>query len=394
MASHAPTATQVSLLDRFYEVATKLYKNYTLRVFIQAILTIWAVMTFTFFLIRLMPGNPIDVLIEQILVQEGISYREAYDRVAASFDFDPDATTFDQYLGWLGDLIRLDLGTSITSPGTKVIDEIARFLPWTVFAVGSALLIGLTVWALLPTHLIRHLDSVLEDLILASTQGVVVDDFHDRHALGMTMAYYRDSTLDHVLSLLASFMTGVPNYIWGLLILIVFGIQLRWIDIGALRGTYDVGLTPGFNLPFILSVLEHAALPIFTYVISTLGSWMLNMKSSTASVLNEDYVNVAEARGLKDQRIVTAYVGRNASLPLFTQLAISIGFVLGSGVVIEEIFVYWGLGHYLFASITTRDYTSMQGVFLILTMTVVFANLFSDLTYGLIDPRVRVSGEK
>ena len=121
---------------------------------------------------------------------------------------------------------------------------------------------------------------------------------------------------------------------------------------------------------------------------------MLNMKSSTMGVLNEDYVNVAEARGLKDKRIITSYVGRNAALPLFTQLTIAVGFVLGSGVVIEEILVYWGIGHYLFQAITVRDYTSMQGVFLILTMAVVFSNLFADLTYGLLDPRVRISGER
>src|SRR5690606_34515496 len=101
-------------------------------------------------------------------------------------------------------------------------------------------------------------------------------------------------------------------------------------NVGQLRGTYSPSVEVGFNIHFILSALAHAVLPIITYVISTLGSWMLNMKSSTMSVLNEDYVNVAEARGLRDNRIITAYVGRNAMLPLFTQLTISIGFVLGS----------------------------------------------------------------
>ncbi len=342
----------------FYEGAHKIYNNYTFRVFLQAILTIWAVMSLTFVLVRFMPGNPIDVLIEQILTQEGISYQEAYDRIAASFNIDPGASHFERYLDWFADLLRLDLGTSVTSPGTKVIDEITRFLPWTVFAVGSGLLISFVL-------------------------GIV---------LGMVMAYYRNSPVDHSLSLFSSFISGVPNYIWGLLIIIVFLVPSG--QVGALRGTYDPDLTPGFNLAFMLSVIKHAILPIITYVVSTLGGWMLNMKSSTMSVLNEDYVNVAEARGLKDKRIITSYVGRNAALPLFTQLAISVGFVLGSGVVIEEIFVYWGIGHYLFQSIVVRDYTSMQGVFLILTMAVVFSNLFADLTYGLLDPRVRVSGEK
>ncbi len=337
-----------------------LHKNYYLRIFVQAIITIWAVMSITFVLVREMPGNPIDVLIEQILTQEGISYQEAYDRVAASFNFNPDASALDQYVDYIGDLLRFDLGTSITSPGTRVIDEIARFLPWTLFAVGSGLLISFVL-------------------------GIV---------LGMMMAYYRDSALDHSLSLVSSFFTGVPNYIWGLLIIIGPGISWRWFDVGAARGTFDPGLTPGLNLEFIISVIEHGLLPITTYVLATLGGWMLSMKSSTTSVLNDDYVNVAEARGLKDRRIITAYVGRNAALPLFTQLSISVGFVLGSGVVIEEIFVYWGFGHYLFQAITVRDYTGVQGAVLILTMAVVFSNLFADLTYGLLDPRVRITGEK
>ncbi len=356
-----PPATNMSLMtDRLYDPLLKIYRNYTARVFLQAIITIWAVMTLTFVLVRLMPGNPVDVLVEQILTAEGISYQEAYERVAASFNIVVDATPLDQYMQWLGDLLRLDLGTSITSPGTKVVDEIARFLPWTVFAVGTGLLISFVL-------------------------GIFA---------GMPMAYYRGSKLDHILSFFSSFSTGVPNYIWGLLIIIVPGIAWRWFDIGALRGTYDAGLTPGLNAEFILSALEHAALPVFTYVIAILGTWMLSMKSSTTGVLNEDYVNVAEARGLKERTVISSYVGRNAALPLFTQLTISIGFVLSSGVVVEEIFVYWGIGHHLFQSITVRDYTSLQGVVLLLTAAIVFSNLFADLTYGLLDPRVRVSGEK
>ena len=354
-------ASNLSVLtDRLYFPILNIYRNYTVRVFLQAIITIWVVMSLTFVLVRLMPGNAVDVLIEQILTAEGISYQEAYDRVAASFNIDRDASTFDEYLQWLGDLLRLDLGTSITSPGTKVIDEIARYLPWTVFAVGTGLLISFVL-------------------------GIFA---------GMPMAYYRGSKLDHILSFFSSFSTGVPNYIWGLLIIIVPGVAWRWFDIGALRGTYDVGLTPGLNAAFIRSVLEHAALPVFTYIIAILGTWMLSMKSSTTGVLNEDYVNVAEARGLKERTVISSYVGRNAALPLFTQLTISIGFVLSSGVVVEEIFVYWGIGHLLFQSITVRDYTSLQGVVLLLTAAIVFSNLFADLTYGLLDPRVRVSGEK
>lgn len=358
MAQRPRKKSPPTFYDQFYDALYKIVKNYTFRAFLRAFLTIWAAATITFFLIRLMPGDPLDVQIEQILALEGISYQEAYDRVAASFNIDLNASLLDKYFAWLGDLLRFDLGTSITSPGTRVIDEIARFLPWTIFAVGAGLLISFVT-------------------------GIL---------LGIIMAYYRDSALDHGLTFSSSFMTGVPNYLWGLLTVILILGPLGIV--GELRGTYDPSLTPGFNLPFIFNTLKHAALPIIIYIVGGLGTWMLSMKSSTVGVLNEDYVNVAEARGLKDKRISTAYTGRNASLPLFTQLAIGVGFVLGSGVIIEEIFVYWGFGHYLFQSIVVRDHTSLQSAVLILAIVTVLANLFADLTYGLLDPRVRVSGKK
>jgi peptide/nickel transport system permease protein len=354
-----PEQNSPNLLEMFGRRVRSIYRSFTFRALVQALLTIWGVMTFTFFLIRLMPGNPIDIMVAQMLQQEAMSYEEAYARVAASFQFDPNASVIDQYFDYLGDLLRLDLGTSLVSPGTKVIDQLLGFLPWTLFSVGMGLLISFTV-------------------------GIL---------LGIVMAYYRNSPLDHFLSLIASILSAVPNFIWALIIIIVFGINLRWFNVGELRGTYDANTPPGFNLPFFASVLKHAALPILIYVISTLGTWMLSMKSSTVSVLGEDYVTVAQARGLSERRISTAYVGRNAALPLFTQLMIAIGFVLGGAVVIEELLVYWGIGHYLFYSITTRDYTAMQGVFLLITSSVVFANFFADLLYARLDPRVSVVGE-
>ena len=117
------------------------------------------------------------------------------------------------------------------------------------------------------------------------------------------------------------------------------------------------------------------------------------MKSNTISTLEEDYVTVARARGLKDNRIVTAYVGRNAALPLFTQLAISIGFVVGGSIVIEQLIAYEGVGRLLFNSIQARDYPVMQGVFLIITIAVVSSNLLADLLYSRLDPRIRVGGD-
>lgn len=336
----------------------RLARSYTLRVFAQAVVTVWAVITFTFFLIRLMPGNPVDVYIDFLVNQQNITYEEARARAGSQFKFDPDANVFVQYVEYMGRLIRLDLGESITSTGTRVIEQIARFLPWTVFSVGLGLFIS---------------------FILGVTIGTV-------------MAYRRNTWLDNFFSLLASILGAVPNYIWGLMILIVFGVQLQWFQIGALRGTYNPSLTPGFNLTFILSVLTHAALPVLVYVMGSIGRWMLNMRNSTIGTLGEDYVNVARARGLPPSRILLAYVGRNAALPMFTLLAIDIGFIIGGSVIIEELFVYKGIGSFLFWSISQRDYTSMQGVFLVITISVVFSNVLADLLYSRLDPRVRVGG--
>lgn len=367
MATHQQTVrTEVmaeappSILDRVLDGWQKIYSNYTIRTVIQAAITIWAVTTFTFFLIRLMPGNPVQVQIARLMNTESLTYEEAYSRAAVMFRFDMNASPIEQYLGYMGQLARLDLGQSITSTGTQVLDQILRFLPWTLFSAGLGLLVSFIL-------------------------GFIA---------GMLMAYYRNSPLDYVLSFISSVMSAVPNYIWGLMILVVFGVQLQWFSIGEARGTYDPRLTPAFTPEFIIDVLEHALLPVITYVLGTIGAWMLSTKSSTVSVLGEDYVNIAEARGLPQSRILTAYVGRNASLPLFTLLAISIGFVLGGSVLIEELYVYKGLGSFLFKSISDRDYTSMQGVFLVITISVVLSNLLADLLYGRLDPRIRISGEK
>lgn len=118
------------------------------------------------------------------------------------------------------------------------------------------------------------------------------------------------------------------------------------------------------------------------------------MKSSTTDTLGEDYVTVARARGLRSRRIVGAYVGRNAMLPLVSVLAISLGYVIGGSILIENIFVYQGIGWILGTSIDGRDYTVMQGIFLIITIAVVVSNLLADIVYGFLDPRVRISEGK
>lgn len=340
--------------------ARKLLRSYTFRTIMQGLITVWAVMTFTFFLIRLMPGNPAQIKIDEYIDRYGISEEQARQQVATLFNFDPNQPPLEQYINYLGDLVRGDLGSSLTSTETPVAQQILRFLPWTLFSVGLALLISFTL-------------------------GVLI---------GLAMAYWRGGVLDNGMTVFASVIYAIPDYILALLLIMIAGVQFKLIPVGELYGGSTQGITPGFTVEYILDLLRHAFLPVLTYVLATIGGWMLTMKSSTISTLGEDYITVARARGLPERRLLTAYIGRNAMLPLMTRLAISIGFVVGGSAIIETLFLYPGLGRNLVLAIGLRDYTTMQGIFLVIAISVVVSNILADLLYGWLDPRVRLSGDK
>jgi peptide/nickel transport system permease protein len=256
---------------------------------------------------------------------------------------------------YISNLVRGDLGVSIFSTGTPVSDIIARFLPWTLFCVGLGLLLSFVVGLL----------------------------------LGMVMAYWRNSLLDTALTTVTSFLSSIPSYLIPLLLIYLVALQWRLIPVSQMRGAYDPNLTPAFTPTFILSVVRYATLPVLTYILSQVGHWALSMKNSTIGVLGEEYVNAAHARGLRRGRIMTAYVGRNAALPLFTQFALSLGTIFGGAILIELFFSYPGIGIRLYEAILRRDYPVMQGIFLMITITTIIANLLADFFYAQLDPRAR-----
>jgi peptide/nickel transport system permease protein len=263
-----------------------------------------------------------------------------------------------QYLEYLGNVAQGDLGKSYKSRGLFVSNMIGQVLPWTLFSVGLALLITFVL-------------------------GI---------ALGAVMAYKRDTWIDHLLSNVAATLDAVSPYLIGLLAILLIGVTWKLVPIMDMRGAMSPGVEPGFTVTFFADIFKHVRVLLLVYVLSSIGSWMLQMKSNTISTLGEDYVTVARARGLTDGRILTAYVGRNATLPLFTRLAIAIGYVVGGSVLLETLFTYRGVGYLLAKALSERDYPVMQGVFLIITIAVVFANLIADYVYGWLDPRVRIVG--
>ncbi|HLN64598.1 MAG TPA: ABC transporter permease [Symbiobacteriaceae bacterium] len=335
----------------------KVWKNYYIRRIIKAIVSIFVVTTLTFFLIRLMPGNPLDIYVTTQMAQ-GFSREEAVQMAASMFQIDLQSPMHIQYFNYLKGLAHLDFGMSIASTRTPVSALILRFLPWTLFVVSVSLVISFTV-------------------------GVLA---------GTLMAYKRNTWVDHVLTSFSSIITSIPDYMVGTLILLYAGVRWKLFSTTGVRGSLSPGVHPEWTFRFLADALYHAGLPIFTYVITTVGRWMLQMRSSTMSTLGEDYVMVAKARGLTDGRITGAYVGRNAILPLFTSLAISIGALFGGSVLIETVFTYQGIGMKLASALASRDYPVMQAVFIITTTATVSANLLADFLYGLLDPRIRTEG--
>ena len=336
----------------------RVWSHFLLRRIAKALFTVYFVSTLIFFLVRLLPGSPVEIYVNTLMAQYGYSYDVAADQARSLFAVDPDKPLVLQYVDYLENLAHGDLGQSMLSPGVPVTEIIFKYLPWTLFSVGVGLL-------------------------LAFTFGVV---------LGMVMAYRRNSAIDNLLSVVASLFHSVPSYLFGIMVIVFFGVRLGWLPIANMRGSLSSGQETEFTFTFLKDALYHASLPILTYGLTGLGTWMLLMKSSTIAALEEDFVAAARARGITERRIAILYVGRNAILPLFTQLTIAIGFIVGGSFLVEPIFQYQGIGYTLFKAIQSRDYPLLQGIFLMITISVVGANLVADLLYSRLDPRIRTSG--
>jgi peptide/nickel transport system permease protein len=329
--------------------------NFVVRRILRAVFTIFFVTTLIFFLVRLLPGDPVQVYINQQMTQYGYSYEDAKNQAMSLYAIDVDKSLPEQYVDYMTDVVQGDLGQSLTNPGSSVISIINSRIWWTMFSVGTALILSFSIGSL----------------------------------LGMVMAYRRNTSSEGLLSGFASITQSIPNYLLAIVIIMTLGVRLGWIPFTEMRGAVSSGQDVGYTWHFFADAVYHASLPIAVYVFTSIGGWMLLMKSSTISALEEDFVTAARARGVPEWRVLFFYVGRNAILPLFTQLTIAIGFVVGGSLLVEPIFQYEGIGQRLFQAIQRRDYTLLQGIFLMITISVVLANLIADLLYSRLDPRIR-----
>src|SRR6202035_2328715 len=204
--------------------------------------------------------------------------------------------------------------------------------------------------------------------------------------IGIAGAWRRGGRLDSIMPPIFVIMTVIPYFWIGLILILIFGVKLHWLPYFF---TYNITLTPGFNLPFIGNVLEHAILPAFTLLITTIGTWILTMRNTMITTLAEDYVRMARAKGLPGWRVMLDYAARNAILPNLTGFAMSLGFVVSGAILIEYVFNYPGVGFMLLQAVQGEDYPLMQGLFLLITVAVLVAILIADLATALLDPRTR-----
>jgi peptide/nickel transport system permease protein len=182
-----------------------------------------------------------------------------------------------------------------------------------------------------------------------------------------------------------AFISNFPYVVTALLLFYIFGLKMELFPLGY---TYDPNLVPGFTWEFISNVAYHAVLPMGSMILVGIATWVFNMRNAMINVLGEDYVTMAEAKGLTSFRVMYRYAGRNAILPVATAIAMAIGFSFAGSILTEVVFNYQGLGNILLKAITARDYPLIQAILLILVSAVLTANFVADLLYVWLDPRI------
>jgi peptide/nickel transport system permease protein len=266
--------------------------------------------------------------------------------------FGLDQPLWKQYVRYLGDILRFDLGYSLAKYPTRVSTLISQALPWTI-----ALLTVTT--------------------LLAFTLGTI---------LGGLLAWPGSPRwLQMFLPPLFTF-SAVPFYLLGLILIYVFAFRLKLFPLG---GASAFGSAPTWDLDYFFELVHHSTLPALAIVLASIGFWSLSMRGMMVTVEGEDYVTLAEAKGLPSGHIFLWYAMRNALLPQTTALALSLGTILSGALLVEIIFRYPGIGSVLYSSITGFDYFAIYGIVFFIIVTIALATFILDIIYPLLDPRIR-----
>ncbi|RKX55934.1 MAG: ABC transporter permease [Thermotoga sp.] len=327
--------------------------KYVLKRITFFIVTAWVALTINFILPRMMPGNPAQAMIAKF---HGRLNPQAIHALKIAFGIDVQKNLLLQYIDYIKRILTGDFGISLSFFPSPVNQILSYAIPWTLGLVGVSTVIAFSIGTL----------------------------------LGIRTAWRRESTSSGIIIPIFLFLNSMPYFWFALLISYLFAFKLKWFP---LVGAYSLNIPKGFNLARIASILYHAILPACTIIITATGGWLLTMRNNMISVLSDDYVAFAQAKGLPDKVIEYKYAARNAILPSFTGFAMALGFVISGALLTEIVFSYPGIGYILYQSVLNLDYPLMQAIFLFIMIAVLTANFIADLFYALLDPRVRTGAE-
>jgi peptide/nickel transport system permease protein len=313
---------------------------------------VWAAATINFVVPRMSSVDPVREQMMQTVAAGGSSTQSMED-VIASYDkrFGLDQPMWKQYLRYLGDMATFDFGYSIARFPASVNGMIWNALPWTIVLVTVSTLIAFTLGNL----------------------------------FGALLAWPHTPKWIHGLAPLLLTLSAVPFYLLALALIYLFAFKWRFFPLG---GGYDIGTSPGWNLDFAEQAVRHSILPAFSIILASMGFWALGMRAMMVTVQGEDYVTLAEAKGLKSRNIFYHYAFRNALLPQVTALALALGQVVSGVVLVEVVFGYPGVGGLLYQSIRTFDYTVIYGLTFLVIVALGIATLILDLLLPKLDPRI------
>lgn len=319
----------------------------------QLVLVVFVAVSVNFIIPRLLPGDPVQTALARLQSSGGAQSIDI-QAISAAYraKYGLDAPLWEQYINYWLDLFRLDLGVSFANFPEKVSTMIGSAMPWSVGLLATATLIAFTVGSMLGARL--------------AWPGA-------------------GRTIKSIVPLLMV-LTSIPFYLLAIILIYVFAVVLKWFPPA---GGVDTTRIMRLDWATIEDILRHSFLPILAIVLGNLGFWALGMRSQMVSVLGEDYITFAEAKGLHPSRIFVWYGMRNALLAQVTALALSLGTVVSGAVLVEVIFNYPGLGSLLYVAIRGQDYFVIQGVVLMLIVSLAVLLFLVDLIYPLLDPRIR-----
>jgi len=329
-------------------------RGYVLRKMVYLVITLFVIISFNFFLFRIMPGDPAKVLVPRTADVELIQEIRA--------EFYLDKPLYEQYARYVVSVFQLDFGIST---GVRKFADINDIIVPAIF--NTILLVGIGT-------------------ALAIFLGV---------AIGKFAAWRRGKPADSISMSFALVFYSMPTFLFALVILMVFAGELRWFPSSQAYGELPfVNRPPRYDemslFEKIISRGYHLVLPIVAFTLEIMAEFAIIMRNSLTDVLTEDYITTARAKGLSNKAILNDHAMRNAMLPVVTVMAISIGWVLGGTIMVEMVFSYDGVGLLTWDAVVSLDYPLLQALFLLMAIAVLVANLIADIVYTYLDPRVRV----